>query len=192
MPFRHNFGIMQFVVFFDVFFKNFVEKKRTMKKTIIPVLLMLSFFSCQKTEKIQNTNHDSTAVLLDKKDANNNTYLITIMMGHPASGCKGCVMMYGRLIHIDCMGDGNECVNSSTVNLVQISANDYTATTLDSTALTTEDFFLMPDRSLLTEDEKGQPIYLNIPAQLVFRDSVSRQFTFNNLYYSNTQVYDNE
>ncbi len=163
-----------------------------MKRIIIPVLLMFSFFSCQKTDEIQNTNHDSTAVLLDKKDANNITYLITIMMGHPASGCKGCVMMYGRLIHIDCMGEGNECVNSSTVNLVQISGNNYTATALDSTALTNEDFFNMPSRSLFVEyDDKNNEVWLNIPAQLVYRDSVSRQFTFTGLYYSNSQIYEN-
>lgn len=164
-----------------------------MKKIIIPVLLMLVFFSCQKTDNIQNTNHDSTAVLLDKKDANNNTYLITIMMGHPASGCKGCVMMYGRLIHIDCMGEGNECVNSSTVNLVQISANNYTATTLDSTALTNEDFFNMPSRSLFVGyDDKNNEVWLNIPSQLVFRDSTTRQFTFNGLYYTPSAAYENE
>ena len=163
-----------------------------MKRIIIPVLLMFSFFSCQKTDEIQNTNHDSTAVLLDKKNANNITYLITIMMGHPASGCKGCVMMYGRLIHIDCMGEGNECVNSSTVNLVQISGNNYTATALDSTALTNEDFFNMPSRSLFVEyDDKNNEVWLNIPAQLVYRDSVSRQFTFTGLYYSNSQIYEN-
>ncbi|MBP5664470.1 MAG: hypothetical protein J6X16_09420 [Bacteroidales bacterium] len=79
------------------------------------------------------------------------------------------------------------------MSLVQISGNDYTATTLDSTALTNEDFFNMPSRSLFVEyDEKNNEVWLNIPAQLVFRDSTTQQFTFTNLYYSNSQIYEND
>ncbi|MBR6062846.1 MAG: hypothetical protein IKP54_01605 [Bacteroidales bacterium] len=73
-----------------------------------------------------------------------------------------------------------------------ISYNDYTATTLDSTALTNEDFFNMPSRSLFVEyDEKHNEVWLNIPAQFVYRDSLSRQFTFTGLFYSNSAYYAN-
>ncbi|MBP5663991.1 MAG: hypothetical protein J6X16_06950 [Bacteroidales bacterium] len=79
------------------------------------------------------------------------------------------------------------------MSLVQISGNNYTATTLDSTALTNEDFFNMPSRSLFVEyDEKNNEVWLNIPAQLVFRDSTTQQFTFTNLFYSNSAVYAND
>ena len=91
------------------------------------------------------------------------------------------------------MGDGRECAQSTIVSLSQISGNDYTATTLDSTALTNEAFFNMPSRSLFVEyDDKNNEVWLNIPAQLVFRDSVSHQFTFTGLYYSNSQIYEND
>ena len=63
-----------------------------------------------------------------------------------------------------------------------ISSNNYTATTLDSTALTDEDFFNMPDRSLFVEyNNKTGELWLNIPAQLVYRDSTTQQFTFTEL-----------
>ena len=100
--------------------------------------------------------------------------------------------MNGQWYHYDCMSYGNVCAISTVVNLAQVSANYYTATTLDSTALTNLDFFNMPARSLFVEyDEKNDEVWLNIPAQLVFRDSVSRQFTFNELHFSNTPIYAN-
>ena len=76
--------------------------------------------------------------------------------------------MNGQWYHYECMGFGNVCAASAIVNLVQISGNDYTATTLDSTALTSEDFFNMPSRSLFVEyDDKNNEVWLNIHAQLV-------------------------
>ena len=91
------------------------------------------------------------------------------------------------------MGFGNICAVSANVNLFQISGNSYTATTLDSTALTNEDFFNMPARSLFVEyDEKNNEVWLNIPAQLVYRDSSTNQFTFTGLYYSNSAVFEND
>ena len=152
----------------------------------------MCFYSCQKSDKVQMSNHESTAVLLNQ-GAKSRTFLLTIMAGHLASECKGCVTMNGETFHVDCMGDGNVCVNSSIVSLMQISGNNYTATTLDSTALTNEDFFNMPSRSLFVEyDDKNNEVWLNIPAQLVYRDSSTLQFTFTNLFYSNSAVYAND
>ena len=67
-----------------------------------------------------------------------------------------------------------------------------TATTTDTFGLTSDDFFNMPDRSLSYTDENNNRIYLNIPAQLVFRDSVTQQFTFTGLFFSEDAVYTND
>lgn len=168
-----------------------------MKKFLIPVLFIICFSSCQKSDKIQNSinksNHESTAVLLNKDAKGGSIYQLTVMAGHLASECKGCVTMHGQTFHIDCMGDGNACAKSSIVSLYQSGYNDYTATTLDSTVLTDEDFFNMPSRSLFVEyDEKNNEVWLNIPAQLVYRDSSTLQFTFNGLFYSSSAVYSND
>ncbi len=163
-----------------------------MKKNLILVLLITCFFSCQKTDEILNANHDCSAVLLDQ-NTKRGLYSLTLISGHPAEGCTGCVTVFGKSFHVDCMGYGNECAHSIIVSLFQSSGNDYTATTLDSTALTNEDFFNMPSRSLFVEyDDKNNEVWLNIPAQLVFRDSTTQQFTFTNLYYSNSQIYEND
>lgn len=163
-----------------------------MKNLIVPVLLMLCLFSCQKADRYNTTNQEYSATLLNV-NSKSATYSLTMLVGHLASECKGCVTMNGLTFHMDCTGYGNACAASTTVNLVQISGNNYTATTIDSTVLTNEAFFNMPSRSLFVEyDDKNNEVWLNIPAQLVFRDSVSHQFTFTGLYYSNSQIYEND
>ncbi len=67
-----------------------------------------------------------------------------------------------------------------------------TATTTDTFDLTSEDFFLMPDRSLDYVDEKGSHIFLNIPEQVVYRDTATLQFTFTGLFFTNTPAYSND
>ena len=66
------------------------------------------------------------------------------------------------------------------------------ASTLDTFGLTTDDFFNMPDRSLSYTDENNNRVYLNIPAQLVFRDTATQQFTFTGLFFSETPEYTND
>ena len=51
----------------------------------------------------------------------------------------------------------------------------------------------MPARSLYTGmDDTGLPRWLNIPAQFVLRDSTTRLFTFNGVFFSQQQVYKNQ
>jgi hypothetical protein len=89
------------------------------------------------------------------------------------------------------MGYGNVCLNSTAVTIDQI-GTDITATTTDTFGLTSEDFFLMPDRSLYYEtDVNNNRIYLNIPGQLVYRDRTTLQFTFTGLSFTVGPVYSN-
>ena len=69
---------------------------------------------------------------------------------------------------------------------------DVIATTMDTFGLTTEDFFLMPDRSLNYTDEDNNRIFLNIPGQLLFRDTATQQFTFTGLFFSDEPAYSND
>ena len=88
------------------------------------------------------------------------------------------------------MGDGHYCRLASAVQLQQV-GTAVTATTTDTFDLTSEDFFLMPDRSLNYTDEKGHRIFLNIPEQMVYRDTATLQFTFTGLFFSETAAYSN-
>ena len=71
------------------------------------------------------------------------------------------------------------------------SGADVTAVTVDTFDLTSENFFAMPDRSLEYIDANNEKIYLNIPAQTVYRDTATLQFTFTGLYFSSTAAYSN-
>ena len=144
--------------------------------------------SCSKEEKPQDA-HSNCLVPLEtgSKDA---SYLLITSMGHDGKNCPGCVLVNGRLRHVDCQGAGSECLKSTCVSLQQVGA-DLVATTVDTFGLTSEDFFNMPARSL-HYSEDAEFAFLNIPAQLVWRDTATLQFTFTGITFSEGPVYSNE
>ena len=175
---------------------NFERKNDIKTHTIlISACITLSVFlfsSCK--EKIQHENfYSNVATRIGSSAKYSSSYNLTVYCGHDKRQCNNaCVTINGVSTHLPCQGFGNLCVGSFPVIMEIISYNDYTATTLDSTALTNEDFFNMPSRSLFVEyDEKHNEVWLNIPAQFVYRDSLSRQFTFTGLFYSNSAYYAN-
>ena len=89
------------------------------------------------------------------------------------------------------MGMGDYCAKATSVYLEQ-DGTEVTAITTDTFGLTSEDFFLMPNRSLSYTDANNNRIYLNIPEQLVFRDTVTLQFTFTGLFFSDAPEYTND
>ena len=127
--------------------------------------------------------------MTDNKETS--TYLMMVMMGHDGTNCPGCVLVNGQLRHVDCQGVGSECLNSSCVELHEV-GKELVAITVDTFDLTSEDFFLMPDRSLDYIDDKNNHYYLNIPGQMVYRDSTTLQFTFTGLFFSEGPSYEND
>lgn len=120
---------------------------------------------------------------------------ITYRVGHTASECNNsCVIINGEPSHIDCQGRGNACLITIVIWPIggqpkSPSFNAVVDTVLD---LTTEDFFLMPDRSLTVIGHADSTVYLNIPEQFLIRDSVTQQFTLKGLYFSDEAVYSND
>lgn len=166
-----------------------------MKKKTLPIafLTLLTLFSACEKEKVDTTIKDparNRVVVIPSDSKTGNTTLLMMRIGHNAKDCTGCVVVDGHLTHVNCQGAGNYCPVSAAVNLQQTGMT-FTATTTDTFDLTSEDFFLMPDRSLNYRDEKGNIIFLNIPAQLVYRDSTTRQFTFTGLSFSEKAAYNN-
>lgn len=113
---------------------------------------------------------------------------LSFFAGHDGSKCPGCITIAGHTMHKDCQGHGNNCRKTSRV-FFQQSGTDIIATTTDTFDLTTEGFFLMPSRSLDYFDENNNRHYLNIPEQLVFRDSTTLQFTFTGLSFTDRPLY---
>ena len=118
------------------------------------------------------------------------SYTMFLNIGHQASDCKNsCVVVSGQSIHVDCQGFGHQCSTSAAVTIHQV-GTAIIATTTDTFGLTSEDFFNMPPRSLST-GEGGSTAYLNIPTQLVERDTATLQFTFTGLFYTDKPAYNN-
>ena len=163
-----------------------------MKKVLTLTLLAAALLGACEKEGAQTATHERTLnrviALPDDGKTGNSTVLLAISIGHDGKNCKGCVYENGTLCHMDCMGEGNYCATATSVHLQQ-TGPIVTATTTDTFDLTSEDFFLMPSRSLEYVDEKGNHLFLNIPSQMVYRDTATLQFTFTGLSFSNTALY---
>lgn len=150
--------------------------------------LSLLILGCQTTTE-QNTNSKNRLIPLPSYDKVGSSYLMLSEVGHDGAKCPGCVLEGGQLIHVDCQGDGHSCTLSSNVNLFTVGGT-IVAVTTDTFGLTNQNFFNMPERSLST-GEGGSTAYLNIPAQLVERDTTTLQFTFTGLFYTDKPGYNN-
>lgn len=155
----------------------------------------LLFQTCSKKESVVQRNNDSLHSIVpmnsEMKESGAN-YLMSTVVGHRSSECGGrCISLWGKPCHIDCMGYGHYCAKSTSIALQQ-NSTDIIATTTDTFGLTDLDYFHMPDRSLNFTDEDNNRIYLNIPEQLVFRDTVTLQFTFTGLFFSKEPEYNND
>ncbi|MBR4919433.1 MAG: hypothetical protein IKZ52_09490 [Bacteroidales bacterium] len=157
------------------------------------LLAALLLGACEKDENqtaTQGQTLNRVILLPDEEKTGAQSILLAMTIGHSSRDCKGCIMIDGHIFHVDCMGNGNYCATIAAVQLQQI-GTAVTATTTDTFDLTSEDFFLMPDRSLEYVDEKENHIFLNVPEQMVYRDTTSLQFTFTGLFFSETAAYSN-
>lgn len=160
--------------------------------SVLLVAILISFTACEKRDHVI-TNNDHWAQKLSNDKKTGTLYSVGSQCGHTISECGGTCLPPIIGGHADCQGYGTHCTLSATMLVVPSSSTLYTATTQDSTDLTNEEFFNMPARSLYTGmDESGLPCWLNIPAQLSIRDSVTRLFTFSGVYFSDQQVYKNQ
>ena len=164
--------------------------KKVLTLTGLAAILLLG--ACEKADKDsvtpQLSPHRVVVIPSDGKTSSSTIFLSQI--GHDGRDCPGCVLYHGTMIHFDCMGDGHYCAFAAAVQLEQ-DGTDITATTTDTFGLTSQDFFLMPDRSLSYTDEDNNRIFLNIPSQLIYRDPVTMQFTFTGLFFSDVAMYSN-
>lgn len=165
--------------------------KKVLTLTALVAILLLG--SCEKENgdaaMYQPSPNRVVVIPSDSKTASI-TYLLS-QIGHDAKTCNGCVWDGGKMVHENCMGDGHYCAFAAAVQLQQV-GTAITATTTDTFDLTTENFFLMPSRSLNYTDENNNRIFLNIPEQMVYRDTATQQFTFTGLFFSEGPAYSND
>ena len=159
------------------------------------IIAVVFMSSCEKTKNIVSEPIDewNRAELINNGLRTGTLYNVSFQCGHSGATCPGCVSYGGQTYHVNCQGHGSLCSRSGVIDVQLVSANLYTATTQDSTDLTSDPYFNMPARSLYTGmDDSGLPRWLNIPAQFVLRDSTTRLFTFTGVFFSQQQVYKNQ
>ena len=165
-----------------------------MKKVWTMALLAVLILGACEKENTKNAVHQQSrnrVILSSEYGKTGNSIILMMDIGHDGKTCTGCVLQGGQLIHKNCMGHGNYCATSAAVQLQQ-AGYTINAVTTDTFDLTSEDFFLMPDRSLDYMDDKNNHYYLNIPGQMVYRDSTTLQFTFTGLFFSEAAGYEND
>ena len=166
-----------------------------MEKLIFILMVVCACMSSSCTKSKEKDGYDySNRVITDYSGSKESgSYLFRINVGHNRSVCGGkCIQINGILTHADCMGFGYTCPLVSSVTMQQ-TGTAIIATTTDTFGLTSENFFAMPARSLYfyTEDNNNI-VYLNIPEQMVYRDTATLQFTFTGLFLTNVPEYNND
>ena len=159
------------------------------------MILLFSFllvlnFSCQERGRTMTPKTDRL-IPVESSTKESNQYVMFCTMGHDGNNCKGCITINGQTLHVDCQGAGNVCRKSSNIALSYDANSNLIASTLDTFGLTNLDIFNMPARSLSLEIDEGVYSYLNIPSQLVYRDTATQQFTFTGLFFSDRAAYSN-
>ena len=160
---------------------------KQLKPIILCMILAFGFGHCAKTTQDSNGGYLRECSQNSKRAV----YQVFVRTGHSGKNCPGCIRgKDGNYVHVNCQGYGNQCTAYSQI-IINQTGMYFSATTTDTFSLTSEDFFLMPDRSLDYIDGNNNRLYLNIPEQLVYRDSTTLQFTFTGLSFTSTPVYNN-
>ena len=170
-----------------------------MKKGNVFILLaaVILMVACNKVEN-NGTNSlkpDNYATMYGSSKDGLGPIEITYRVGHSIEECNGCIYSNGMPGHADCQGWGEACVVTIRIWPIggQPKGETFSAVVDTVWSLTSEDYFNMPNRSLTVLDAPSEnKAYLNIPAQLVYRDSVTQQFTFTGLFFSDKAAYTND
>lgn len=155
---------------------------------IISALLSLATTQSCRRESLQKQQIGHLIPIVENTKTENQ-YLLFCFLGHEASRCPGCIIINGKWTHVDCQGVGSACSKTSNVALSYDLDNNLIATTLDTFGLTDLNLLNMPAESFTLEIAPGVYNYLNIPAQLVYRDTTTLQFTFTGLSFTSRPLY---
>jgi len=185
-----------------------------MKKFIfyLAVMFAIVFFasSCNKNDVITSsgllTNNESN----DEPKQNVATWIssnenhakfwymkISISIGHNASDCGNkCVKLLGEQGHADCRGFGNICSKIVDVGVEYSSGQNGEGIIL--TLFDTDVFgetldFDFPERTFfITNPQNNTDLWLNIPEQLLLRDSIGLPFVIRDIWFSEEPELENK
>ena len=177
-------------------------------------LLFCCIISCNKKDEVTPQIQPQERNVATRMDIpkgygdseSGNYYQLSFSAGHHADSCKnGCITIWGKTGHIDCMGLGNACVGTLFGVLMETEDLGYAKKKSDDVSeifsfevnqtahsvlenITTSSFE-MPARSLRFAPTHEGYNYMNIPEQWIERVDSTQRFLIKNIVLSNTPLY---
>lgn len=167
--------------------------------------IALIAFACNKSENVISSelisNHENDddlktneATWIYSHDDSKFLYLkMQISIGHTSNQCGNkCVKIFGQPGHIDCRGFGNVCSKIVDVHYSMEPNGDLRLILCDTAVFGESLDMLLPDRTLfITNPQNNNELWLNIPEQLLIRDSESVPFVIHDIWFSENPELEN-
>jgi hypothetical protein len=179
--------------------------------SLIGLVIFLIVFACTKNETVLpsdlNTNNENidpkqneaTWISSDGAPKRYGSYVgslsIKIYVGHTAAQCGGrCVKILGEPMHLDCRGFGNICNHVAEVQLYEDPLNGELMLILtDDEMFGDLEIFPFPDRSFyITNPQNNLEFWLNVPEQILMKDSSEMEIIIRNAWFSEGQELEND
>ena len=183
-------------------------------KKINVILIMLSLIGIVTTSCVKENTKESKNEIIAQKEVHTATgkrikmnkvsedpndvyvaaYELSASVGHNSSDCSNsCTMVGGVTCHVNCQGWGSTCNSTATVSVRKATAKSttYEAITLTDYGPTDELTYNMPARSFYIADSEFDNgyIWLNVPAQLLVRTTLSEPFTYADLSFTDQALF---
>lgn len=167
------------------------------KTTLLATVFCCALFAACTPEMTQNPDEkgthsvNSTAQWISGNGIKGGPVLgIGTRVGHKKENCDASCGKNRK--HIDCQGSGSECSIFGSIEMKPIfkstAQETYTGHCLYPEDISDEETFSMPDRSFFIQESNQ---WVNIPKQLLKRDSQDGCFIIKNITFTHQAVYPN-
>ena len=181
-------------------------KNFKISKLLMVAVLAATFFSCNKNAETSlsdwnnSTERDhlkqNEATWIYSHDASKGLFFkLKFFLGHTAAQCGNrCVTFLGESFHIDCRGFGNNCVQNISAKVIEDPlTGELQLIFMDDEIFDEFEIFPFPDRCFfITNPQNNLELWLNIPEQLLSKDSIVTEIVIQNAWFSEEPELDNE
>lgn len=171
---------------------------------VIMFVFMLFVFSCSKSDVISSSNFNANNENIEMKQ-NEATWIsnhdhskgfllnLKFFIGHTAEQCGNrCVKILGVPMHLDCRGFGNICNHIVNVEVATDMYDDLILILTDLDSFGDFEEFQFPDRSFfITNPQNNTELWLNIPEQVLCRNSSDTSIIMCNIWFSEESELEN-
>jgi hypothetical protein len=183
-------------------FNTFYMKNLLISSFLAVLILACIFWACDKKEVLSTLDSDTydmkrnEATWVHLYDNSKGAFMeLHIWVGHTAEQCgNSCIKIFGVPGHADCRSFGNICNYRMRVEVIEDLLNDeLSLLIIDDGGLGEFDVFPFPDRSFhITNPLNNMDFWLNVPEQLLAKDSATMEVMIYDVWFSEDQELENE